>query len=61
MRKQDVLEIEMGLKNIVLKQKQFEDRKFILKFLDKLDPNLTCKGLIKISGEDLLKLQEQQF
>lgn len=38
MRAKDTLEIEIGLKSISKKNKQFEQRKFILKFLDKLDP-----------------------
>jgi hypothetical protein len=38
MRQKDILEIELGLKNIVLKDKQFEERIFLLKFLNKLDP-----------------------
>lgn len=57
MRAKDTLEIEIGLKNIVKKQKQFEQRKFILKFLDKLDPQLACKGRIILSGNDLMNLQ----
>jgi hypothetical protein len=55
------LEIELGLKNIVLKDKQFEDRVFLLKFLDKLDPALSSKGKILIKGEDILRLQQMQF
>ena len=61
MRAKDTLEIEIGLKNIVKKQKQFEQRKFILKFLDKLDPQLSCKGRIILSGNDLMNLQQMQF
>ena len=38
MRQKDVLEIEIGLKNLVLRNKQFEERQFILRFLNKLDP-----------------------
>ena len=55
------MEIELGLKNIVLKDKQFEDRVFLLKFLDKLDPQLSSKGKILIKGEDILRLQQMQF
>ena len=55
------MEIELGLKNIVLKDKQFEDRVFLLKFLDKLDPVLSSKGKILIKGEDILRLQQMQF
>ena len=58
MRAKDTLEIEIGLKNIVKKQKQFEQRKFILKFLDKLDPQLACKGRIVLGGNDLMNLQQ---
>jgi hypothetical protein len=61
MRAKDTLEIEIGLKNIAKKQKQFEQRKFILKFLDKLDPQLACKGRIILSGTDLMNLQQMQF
>lgn len=56
MRSRDTLEIEIGLKNIVLRHKQFEERKFALRFLNKIDPNLSCKGRVYISGDDLLKL-----
>jgi len=38
MRAKDVLEIEIGLKNLVLRNKQFEERTFILRFLNKQDP-----------------------
>lgn len=38
MRAKDILEIEIGLKNIVIKDMPFEERKFILRFLNKLDP-----------------------
>ena len=38
MRSRDTLEIEIGLKNIVLRHKQFEERKFALRFLNKIDP-----------------------
>lgn len=61
MRAKDTLEIEIGLKNIAKKQKHFEQRKFILKFLDKLDPQLACKGRIILSGTDLMNLQQMQF
>lgn len=29
---------------------------FVLKFLDKLDSNLACKGRIILTGEDLLNI-----
>lgn len=61
MRAKDTLEIEIGLKTISKKKKQFEQRKFILKFLDKLDPQLACKGRIILSGTDLMNLQTMQF
>ena len=35
MRAKDVLEIEIGLKNLILRKKQFEERTFILRFLNK--------------------------
>jgi hypothetical protein len=54
MRQKEVLEIELGLKNLVLKEKQFEERVFMLKFLDKMDPKLRLKGKIIIKGEDIL-------
>lgn len=38
MRAKDILEIEIGLKNIMMRDTPFEDRKFILRFLNKLDP-----------------------
>ena len=60
MRQKDVLEIEIGLKNIILMKKSFEDRQFILRFLNKLDPELACKGRIMILGSDLLNIQQMQ-
>lgn len=38
MRAKDILEIEIGLKNIQLRHVPLESRKFILRFLNKLDP-----------------------
>ena len=37
MRQKDTLELEIGLKNLEHKDKQFEERTFVLRFLDKLD------------------------
>lgn len=56
MRAKDILEIEIGLKNLILKDTHFEDRKFILRFLNKLDPQLACKGRLMLGGNDLIKL-----
>jgi len=56
MRAKDILEIEIGLKNLTLKNIYFEDRKFILRFLNKMDPLLACKGRILLSGSDMMKL-----
>ena len=61
MRQRDTLEIEIGLKNLQGKQKLFEERQFVLKFLDKLDPQLACKGRILLLGSDITKLQQMQF
>jgi len=61
MRAKDVLEIEVGLKNLQSKNIIFTERRFMLRFLNKLDPELACKGRIIITGRDLeqlLKLQE---
>ena len=38
MRAKDILEIEIGLKNLLIKDMPFEERKFILRFLNKQDP-----------------------
>ena len=38
MRAKDILEIEIGLKNLTVRNLAFEERKFILRFLDKSDP-----------------------
>jgi hypothetical protein len=38
MRAKDILEIEIGVKNLILRDTPFEERKFILRFLNKLDP-----------------------
>lgn len=58
MRAKDVLEIEIGLKNLTVRNLAFEERRFILRFLNKLDANLNCKGRILITGNDLLSLQK---
>ena len=60
MRAKDVLEIEIGLKNIQSKNQIFPERCFMLRFLNKLDPDLACKGRIIISGRDLEQLQKLQ-
>jgi len=60
MRAKDILELEIGIKNIAMRNIDFEDRKFILRFLNKLDPNLACKGKINLSGKELLQLQKMQ-
>jgi hypothetical protein len=62
MKAKDVLEIEVGIKNLREKNKLFMERRFMLRFLNKLDPALACKGRIIITGRDLeqlLKLQEE--
>lgn len=56
MRAKDTLEVEIGLKNLNTHATQFEERKFILRFLNKLDPALTCKGRLHFNGNDILKL-----
>lgn len=56
MRAKDTLEIEIGLKSITKRTVLFEDRKFLLKFLDKLDPALSCKGRIVLNGIDFMNL-----
>jgi hypothetical protein len=56
MRAKDVLEIEIGLKNLRSKSKIFLERRFMLRFLNKLDPELACKGRLIITGSDLEKL-----
>ena len=61
MRAKDTLEIEIGLKSITKRNIHFEERRFILKFLDKLDPGLACKGRILLNGLDLMNLQNMQF
>ena len=61
MRAKDTLEIEIGLKSITKRNIHFEERRFILKFLDKLDPGLACKGRILLQGLDLMNLQNLQF
>lgn len=33
----------------------------MLKFLDKQDPLLSCKGRILLLGSDIIKLQQMQF
>lgn len=53
-----MLELEIGLKSLESNNKAFEERRFILRFLDKLSPSLECKARILISGDDLLKLQQ---
>ena len=58
MRQRETLEIEIGLKNLDENGRKFEDRIFQLKFLDKLDPQLSCKGRILLKGSQILKLQE---
>ena len=60
MRAKDILELEIGIKNIAMRNIDFEDRKFILRFLNKLYPNLACKGKINLSGKELLQLQKMQ-
>ena len=54
MRAKDILELEVGIKNMTMKNVDFEDRKFILRFLNKLDANLACKGRVNLTGKDLL-------
>ena len=56
MKTKDTLELEIGLKSQEIANKSFEERKFILRFLDKLHPQLECKARILISGDDLLRL-----
>lgn len=60
MRAKDILEIEIGLKNINKLNTPLETRKFILRFLNKLDPQLACKGRLMFTGFDLVKLQKMQ-
>jgi hypothetical protein len=36
--------------------RNFENRSFVLKFLNKLDPSLGCKGRIVLTGSDIIKL-----
>ena len=60
MRAKDILEIEIGIKNLFVKDTAFEDRKFILRFLNKLDPSLACKGRLFLSGSDIMKLHQIQ-
>lgn len=60
MRAKDILEIEIGLKNIHQRTTMLENRKFILRFLNKLDPQLACKGRLIFTGYDLIKLQKMQ-
>jgi hypothetical protein len=38
--------------------RNFENRSFVLKFLNKLDPSLGCKGRIILTGADIIKLQQ---
>ena len=57
MKQKDVLELQIGLKSLESKNKAFEERRFVLRFLDKLSPQLACKARILITGQDLLKLQ----
>lgn len=61
MRAKDILEIEIGLKNIQKRDMPLESRKFILRFLNKLDPQLACKGRLIFTGTDLVKLQKMQM
>lgn len=66
MRQTNTLEIEIGLKSLWGQSQNyervtFENRVFMLKFLNKLDPALSCKGRIIITGKDLMDLQEQQI
>jgi hypothetical protein len=56
MRAKDILELEIGLKNLTVRNLAFEQRKFILRFLDKSDPLLACKGRIVIDGKDLMSI-----
>jgi len=60
MRAKDVLEIEIGLKNLRSKSRIFMERRFMLRFLNKLDPELACKGRLIITGRDLEQLQKLQ-
>lgn len=61
MKAKDILEIEIGIKNLNKSDVPFEERQFVLRFLNKMDPNLTCKGRIVITGSDITKLQGMQF
>ena len=56
MKQKETLEIEIGLKNLQEKKRRFEDRVFMLKFLDKLDPQLSCKGYLLLKGAEILSL-----
>ena len=38
MKQRDTLELEIGLKSLESNNKAFEERKFVLRFLDKLSP-----------------------
>jgi hypothetical protein len=63
MKQTDTLEIEMGLKSLLGNceddgsLRNFENRSFVLKFLNKLDPSLGCKGRIILTGADIIRLQ----
>jgi hypothetical protein len=56
MKAKDTLEIEVGIKNLRAKNKLFAERRFMLRFLNKLDPELPCKGRLIITGRDLEQL-----
>jgi hypothetical protein len=53
MRAKDILEVEIGLKNLQQPHTPFGERKFILRFLNKQDPQLACKARLLLSGNDL--------
>ena len=61
MKQKDTLELQIGLKSLESNNKAFEERKFVLRFLDKLSPSLECKARLLISGLDLFNLQTLQF
>jgi hypothetical protein len=50
MKQKDILEIEIGLKRLKVKGKGLAERCFMLRFLNKLEPELPCKGRVYILG-----------